>query len=136
MSPKEARNAMVQAFIDGSSLPDSLIALDNQKFDPPEDQTSWARIAIQHNDGEQAALGAPPNQYFRRFGFVAIQHFVRIDDATNNLDDLCYESLQIFEGQHIQTIWFRNGRIVYVPVQEEKWYQQNVLVEFIYDDIH
>lgn len=135
-SPLEAENAMVNAFLILSSLPDSRIALDNQKFDPPDDDEAWARITIQHNDGEQAALGPPPNQFFRRFGLVIIQIFVRAGTATEHLNELCYEALKIYEGQDLDGIWFRNGRITYVPPQEEKWYQRNVIVEFQYDDVH
>jgi len=136
MTPKEARNAMQAKFLAdwGSTTP---IALDNQPFDPPDDDSSWVRFTVIFNGGEQAALGGEDgNRLFRRFGLIVIQVFTRIGVATNTNDDLSYQALKIFEGVEVAGIWFRNGRVTSIPAAREKWYQQNVVLEFEFDDIH
>jgi len=135
MSPDAAENTILQAFLTawGST---SLVALENQEDTPPADGSPWVRISVQHNDGEQASLGGDSgNRFFRASGFVFVQVFVLKGTGKKVLNQNSYTALKVFDS-NIGGIWFRNGRVVSVPIpKEEKWAQQNVVVEFLYDDI-
>ena len=136
MTPKAARNYMQQAFITAWAS-QTEIALDNQDFDPGDSASPWVRLSIQFNDGEQASIGGGEgNQLFRTYGFVFVQVFTRRGTATDANDTLADTALKIFQGKDINGIWFKNGRINSVPQGKEKWYQQNVVIEFSFDDIH
>ena len=136
MTKSEARNAMQKAFIAAwaSATP---IALDNQNLKLSSSVTKWVRLSIQFNDGEQAAIGGETgNKLFRYYGFVFVQVFTRLGTATDDNDELAEDALKVFEGKEIESIWFRNGRVNTIGESEEKWYQQNVVIEFTFDDIH
>lgn len=136
MTPDEAENAMVEEFLTQWGAT-SLVLLRNQDDDPPEEKVAWVRISVDHNDADQAAIGGEPgNQFFRRYGFIFVQCFVPTGTATQQLNALAYQAQLVFEGKEIEGIWFRNCRIVDVPLVEKKWAQKNFIGEFIYDDIH
>lgn len=136
MEEKEIRNTIQQTFItQWASATD--VALDNQKYKPGDSTTEWVRLSIQFNDGGLAAIGGEEgNRLFRIFGLIFVQVFTLLGSATDNSDDLCKDAKNIFE-QEMSGIWFRNVHVVSVPTRSnEKWYQQNVVGEFIVDDIH
>ena len=127
---------MQSAFITAWAAATS-IALDNQNLKLSDSVTKWVRLSIQFNDGGQAAIGGESgNKLFRYYGFVFVQVFTRLNSATDDNDDLADDALKIFEGADISGIWFRNGRVNTIGESNEKWYQQNVVIEFTYDDIH
>lgn len=137
MSPDAAEAAILTTFLTawGSTTP---VALENQEDSPPADNSYWVRVSVQHNDGEQAALGGEVgNQFFRRFGLIFVQVFGPKGKGKQVLNQHSYTALKVFEGQSISGIRFYNCRITGVPIpSREKWAQQNVVAEFQYDDIH
>jgi len=128
----EAKNEMMSTFVAEWSA--TTIALPNQEFKPPEDGTGWVRFNVAFNDGDLASLGAEGNRRFREFGLVTIQVFTVAGTATDENDTYCQAALNLFDGKNIEGIWFRNGRAVTVG-PKNNWYQQNVILEFQYDDI-
>lgn len=136
-SPKTMRNAIYEAFLTGWGSATAVL-IEDQEGVPPVANDPWVRISVQHNDGEQAALGGEAgNQFFRRFGVVFVQVFVPRGKGTNDLDDYSYTALKVFEGQAVLGAFFRNCRITSLPPdRDSKWAQANVVAEFQYDDIH
>lgn len=138
MIPSNAKKEMTKGFISYweaynwaslglSSPPD--YALANKKFVKPSN-LSWVRLDIKHATGGNAAIG---NKLFERKGFLYIQVFTIIETGTLLNDQICDAALNTFEGKDIQGIWFRNSTIREVG-PEDKYYQSNVIHEFIYDE--
>lgn len=135
MTPKEARNAIFTRYLTEFSGQFD-IALDNQKFTPPEtgDGVKWVRVSIKFNDGTQSSLGQSGNRKFEKYGLLFIQVFTPDGHATNDNDELAEDSLNLFEGERLGELWFNNGRIVTIGPDGE-WYQQNVVLELTFSAI-
>ncbi len=134
MTPKEARNAIQEEYLTAAVIAVDHIALDNQDFDPPDDETPWVRLHIKFNDGGQDSLGKSGNRKFGRVGFVYIQVFTKKGGATNANDDLANNSLDVFDGERLGDLWFFNGRIETIG-SGDVWYRQNVVIEFKFENI-
>lgn len=48
--------------------------------------------------------------------------------------DLAVVARHAFEGKHVGDVWFRNARIEEIGV-DGAWFQTNVTVDFMYDEI-
>jgi len=131
----EAREAIYDQFISDWAA-QTPIAFDNDKFVPPTTDTAWVRLNIKFVTGSQASLGDVTDcRLFRREGLIAVQVFTPVGDYTYNNDILVADAMNVFEGKHISGIWFRNVRNDTVGSFEEKWYHQNMIAEFQYDEI-
>lgn len=131
---KEARKAITSTFLNSWGSTTS-VALENLPFQQPE-SSPWVRFIMQHNFGENAALGTNGlgAGFFRRFGLIFVQVFTVRDTGTNQNDELCQKVLDIFEGKHINDIWFSKCRVKDTGT-DGKFYQQNAIIEFQYDQI-
>lgn len=133
MTESEVRNLIVKTYLtefDGQFT----IATDNRKFKKPNPSEKWVRISVQFNDGFQESLGIKTNRKFVGFGLIFIQVFTPINKATDDNDSLARSSKILFDGEHIQQVRFFNGRIETIGSTGE-FYQQNVVVEFEFEDI-
>lgn len=135
MTPKEARNAIYQRYLDEFSGQFD-IALDNQPFTPPDvgEGVKWTRINVQLVTGTQSSLGVSGNRKFVKEGLLFIQVFTPNGHATNTNDDLAEDSLVLYEGERIGDLWFKNGRITTIG-EDGEWYQQNVVLELEFEAI-
>lgn len=131
-TPIEVRNIILNAFIDGWAG-QTEVAYDNMEFDPPDGDTAWVRLSVKPTFRTIASLGQEGNRRFRGFGMVIVQVFVPTNSATYNSDVLADAVLDIFEGKKIDGVWFQDTRIEQVG-PDGKWFQQNVLADFIYDE--
>lgn len=135
MTPKEVRNAIFTRYLTefNGQFP---IALDNQPFTPPEtgDGVKWVRVSVKFNNGAQSSLGKSGNRKFTKYGLLFIQVFTPTGHATNDNDELAEESLSLFEGERLGSLWFNNGRILTVGSDDE-WYQQNAVLELTFETI-
>lgn len=134
MNNSDARKLMQTAFLDALVFPTALVALDNQTFEQPSDDTSWCRLAISFNTGRQDTLGIKTNRKFKKMGILTVQVFTISDGATNINDGLVQDSLDVFEGENLSGVYFVDGRIRTVGTSD-KWYQQNAVLEFNYHEI-
>jgi len=133
MTPSEARNAITSRYLTEYSeqFP---IALDNLKFERPNPNVKWVRLNIQFNSGNQSSLGTIGNRKFIKYGLVFIQVFTPINKATEDNDLLAASSLELLDGVRLEGLWLYNGRIDTIGSDGE-FYQQNVVVEFEFEDI-
>ena len=112
--------------------PGTPIALENIKFDIPDDQP-WVRFIVKQNDGNGSTLGAKDGRRFKRMGMILFQIFTPLYSATYDGNALCKELIDIFEGENIQDIVFYNG--VSSPTGPSgDFYQFNGSVEFSYNE--
>jgi len=108
------------------------VSYDNDDYGPPNDDTPWVRFSIQFDDGEQVSMGGTGSRGFRYYGWIVVQVFTPIGNGkTSDNDGYCENAKNIFEGESISGIWFRDAHIRYVG-PDGKWFQQNVNAQFIY----
>lgn len=132
MTPTEARNEIMKRYLTEytGQFP---IAFDNKKFVKP-DGVKWVRLTVNFNSGLQDSLGQTGNRKFTKWGLIFVQVFTPSNKGTNENDDLCNGSLNLLDGVRIDDLWLYNGRIKTIGSDGE-FYQQNVLVEFEFENI-
>lgn len=96
----------------------------------------WARARVQHTAGRQASLsGASGTKRWERSGFLIVQLFTPILQGQSSADSLVGIIRGAFEGYSTPSgVWFRNPRISEVG-SDGTWYQTNILVDFLYDEV-
>ncbi len=132
MTPTEARKEIMKRYLSEFSgqFP---VAIDNKKLEKP-DGVKWVRLTILFNDGNQDSLGKVGNRKYVKRGLIFVQVFTPINKGTNTNDDLCNSSLNLFDGVRISDLWMYNGKINTIGPDGE-FYQQNVVVEFEFENI-
>lgn len=133
VTENEARAAIVNAFETGWASA-TLVLHDNAPGEPPDGTASWVRVSVRFYDGEQISLGPTGSRLFRRYGILTIQVFVIVGTSTYTIDGLVRTAKNIFEGKTLSGVTFRNARQVTVGA-DEKWWQENVVAEFWFDEI-
>lgn len=140
----EARNEIHEAFqtvwdagsppLNGGVAPP--ISYDADAFDTPT-ATTWARIRIRHDQGEQATLGGPATRRFNKQGSVIVSIFTPVSTSldTSKGEALAILAKTAFEGKATPSqVWFRDVTINEIGV-EESWFQIDVIASFNYDEI-
>jgi hypothetical protein len=91
---------------------------------------------VQHTAGRQASLsGASGTKRWERSGFLIVQLFTPILQGQSSADSLVGIIRGAFEGYSTPSgVWFRNPRISEVG-SDGTWYQTNILVDFLYDEV-
>ncbi len=112
----------------------STLVLDDEAQDAPDEKT-FARLNIQHTNGNQATMGAPGSNRFRRFGLVTVQIFQKQGDFGISARELAENALALFAGVENDGINYYNGTIREIGNDGRGWYQINVITEFRYDEI-
>lgn len=110
---------------------------ENVPGEPPKTQTPWARIVLRHSGGGQGSLsGALGQQRWDRNGVLIVQVFVPNGEGLSQAYSLAKIVLDAYEGvsSPLRGVWFRNARINEVGSDGE-WFQVNVLVDFVYEEI-
>jgi hypothetical protein len=103
---------------------------------PPGDKT-WARVTIRHNTGSQQTFGPTGGRSFNRLGVIIVQVFVPAQEGLTLADVLATIVRSAFEGKHATAdsgVWFHHARVNEVG-PDGPWYQVNVLVEFVYEEL-
>lgn len=101
---------------------------------PPTPEQTWLRAQFAPNDGFQASMGGGPNRY-RRFGLLTVQVFTPGGQGKRANGAICQTLMRGFEGQAAGAVSFENVRTVEVG-RSDAWFQQNVVMEWDYDDHH
>lgn len=96
----EANEAIAQRFLDTWAPTGYQSTLDNEKFDPPDNEP-WARLAIRHLGSTQDTLGKQGNRKFERTGIAFVQVYVKADEGTKQSKELTQVVMDGFEGESI-----------------------------------
>lgn len=100
----------------------------------PSRGTSWCRVSIRHEAGEQTSQGAPTTRRFTRRGQVNIQVFTPSNGGTATGMQLAQQALDIFEGTTFSSIYFFDGQVEEIGLDGE-WMQHLVSCSFDYQQI-
>jgi hypothetical protein len=135
VTPKQAKNAIMQLYIDGvaGAFP---IALPNQPFAPPAPGAGvvWASIDVRLATGGQDSLGAVGQRKFTRGGVVVVQVSTANGHATSLNDDTAQAALGLLDGVRVAAdLWTDGGRVVTVGPDGE-WYVQNAVVNVQFEE--
>ncbi|MCF0055514.1 phage tail terminator-like protein [Dyadobacter sp. CY356] len=102
---------------------------------PPSPAATWVRLNIVHVDGNQASIGSPGSNKFRRYGLITAQIFSPQGKGSVDARKKADLIIPIFQG-------VQNSGITYYDVHPREigndgagWYQINVLSKFYYDEI-
>jgi len=126
----EAREAIYQRWVTGNLTANYTFA--NEKYSPPTD-TTWARVTVNHEAGEQDSLGSVGNRKFLRRARLFVQLYSTVDSGTRALDLLADQVRDLFEGVSFSGLYF-----VSVDIRESgtdgEWYQVVVDAPFFYQE--
>ena len=132
----EARERVYQRWVDNvpTALTDAW-TFENEDFDEPAEDTSWARVSVRDLGGGQNTLGPIGGRKFRRTAAVAIQVFTPRGSGMGTGDSLAHTVRGIFEGVSFSGLDFNNGVVSEIPPDDDdKFVQHNVVVSFDYDE--
>ena len=134
MTPKEVRNEIVKRFI-AQFTGQFPIAVTGHRFSPPAIPAPWVRLSVIFNDGAQTSLGRVGNRKFQKSGFVNVQVFTPVNKGTDRNDDIAQSVSAFLDGVDLgHGLWLYNGSIKTIGDKDD-YYQQNVVVEFNFEDI-
>jgi len=128
----EAREAIYQRFVSNTALASSAYTFAGEKFNAPND-TTWARLSVSHEAGEQDSLGATGSRKFLRRGRVLVQIFGPVDQGLRSLDLLADATRDIFEGTQFSGLYFISADVREVG-QDGEWHQLVVDAPFDYQE--
>jgi len=108
---------------------------DVRKQRSPSDEP-WATTQIRHAAGRQTTLAsANGSSRFAREGLLTIQIFAPGGKGLQDAYALAKVAVDTYEGSATPGgVWFRNVRLNEVG-RDGKFFQVNVLVEFLYDEL-
>lgn len=110
------------------------VAYDNDdKFKTPN--SPWVRFNIQHNTGNQASIGSPSSNYFRREGIIFASCFTKAEGGNKTALEMADDVINIFQGQDADGIHYYNCSVREIGQDQQGWYQVNCLISFRYDII-
>ena len=101
-----------------------------------KDENAWATTQIRHAAGRQTTLAsANGSSRFAREGLLTIQIFAPGGKGLQDAYALAKVAVDAYEGSATPGgVWFRNVRLNEVG-RDGKFFQVNVLVEFLYDEL-
>lgn len=102
----------------------------------PTSETIWIRPTLRHATGGQVSLtGATGSIKWSREGTLWVQIFAPMGGGLSAAYEFAQKVLTAYQGVHTEhCVWFRNHRINEVGPDGE-FYQINVLIDFIYEQI-
>lgn len=118
----------------------------NQDFNLPAASAEWARWRCQHVTGNQASLATViGKRRWNRQGNIIVQVFTPLNASELSAYDTAEIVVGAYEGKTTPSgVWFRNVRVQevsrdntgVVAANSSLWQQRNVVVDFLYDQIH
>lgn len=134
MTPREVRNEIVSRFLT-QFTGQFAISVPGHPFKPPALPNPYVSINVIFNTGSQTSLGLVGNRKFQHSGFIAVQVFTPSNKGTDTNDDMCHSVLSFFDGVDMgYGLWSYDGSIKTVG-DKDGYYQQNVVIEFNFEDI-
>lgn len=136
MSFKTAEDS-VQAWFNGKWVsgapPVALtpIAWPDVQFTPPNG--TWIRFTMTNNLGNQASIGSPGSNYFRRRGIIVIQVFAKENTGGADCRTKAQKAVDIFMTNDLAGFEFTNVNARAIGNDGAGWYQWNVTAEYKYD---
>jgi hypothetical protein len=109
---------------------------DDVKKQRSKDEDPWAVITYRHAGGRQTTLsGAVGTRTFTRTGTLTVQIFTPSGKGLQEAYELAKVVSDAFEGTSTPGgAWFRNVRLNEVG-RDGEFFQLNVIVEFLYDEV-
>lgn len=95
----------------------------------------WVRMIIKHDSGDQATMGDPGNNRFRRTGVITFQIFQQEGQYGTIAKSHAKDIMAIYTGTTNSDIMYINPILREVGNDGHGWYQVNVVVKFQYDEI-
>jgi hypothetical protein len=132
---KQAKDEMLDKFKAKWDLTGYPVSYQDVRKQRPREDDPWANVFINHASGGQRAFGGNNQRTFNRTGFITVQLFTPSGKGLQEAYDLAKVVSDAFEG--IATpggVWFRNVRLNEVG-RDGEFFQLNVVVEFVYDEI-
>lgn len=99
----------------------------------PKGNNPWVRFNVLHSNGTQASMGAPTANRFRQTGQVIAQVFARKGDFGKAARELASAIHDVYCGAVSGGVTYSNPRVNEVGVDQQGWYQINVVADFRYD---
>ncbi len=138
MNASEAKDFICKTFEDawvGVGLDPTVVKYDDVPGQKPAGDVPWARVNVQHADGNQSSLaGGNGTRRFRNVGTVIVQVFTPIGDGSVAEYDVGQAVLNAYRTARHTNLWFKGQRLREVP-SDGMFAQTNVLAEFTYDDV-
>jgi len=105
-----------------------------QQRDSSEDP--WSTTTLRHASGQQMTLGtATGTSRFAREGLLIVQIFTPAGKGLQEAYNLAKVVVDAYEGSTTPGgVWFRNVRLNEIG-RDGRFFQMNVLVEFLYDEL-
>lgn len=96
----------------------------------------WSTTTLRHASGQQMTLGtATGTSRFARDGLLIVQIFTPAGKGLQDAYNLAKVVVDAYEGSTTPGgVWFRNVRLNEVG-RDGRFFQMNVLVEFLYDEL-
>lgn len=126
----EASEAVLARFVSqwGSTTPYAFTNEEARDLDGGE--SAWAWVNVAEVGGGQETLGKKGDRKYERVAEVRIQVFTPIGEGTQEGEQLASQARGIYEGERFSGLYFNDGRVTYVGPSEEKWDQNNAVIEF------
>lgn len=133
---QEARDEILTIFKDAWDATGHEAYYEDIKKSRESGETAWAVVTLRHAGGGQATLNnAAGSSRFRRVGILTVQVFTAIGKGLQESYALAKVVADAFEGTATPGgVWFRNVRINEIG-RDGKFFQNNVLIDFTYDEI-
>lgn len=109
------------------------VAFDNVAFEPPADDSAWARLAVVSDGVELASIGGPPRRFHCR-GHVMLEIHVPTGGGSRAAFTLADQALDLFAAWPASALTFLAG----APEpgrQSDESYRVTVVVPFRFDDL-
>lgn len=133
MTVNEARQAIFAQF-NTAWAGATPIAWDNLDYKP--NGSEFVRLTVKHNLGSQESLGGIGGRVYRKLGLIFVQIFTPLGIAADRSDELAQLAINALRDSTTGSLWFRNHRVNDIGRNgEDSYYQLNVVIDFIYDEI-
>lgn len=132
----EAVDSILGLFKTAWDVPGHVALYENIAGDVPSGVAPWARVSLRHLAGNNSSLsGALGVQRYDRAGLLTVQIFVPVGEGLSEAHTLAKIVTDAYEGVATTNgVWFRNSRVNEIGPDGD-WFQINVIIDFIYDEI-
>lgn len=137
LQARDEINTLAKAAFDAATLPTGFLVIWDDANPPTQtSQFPWARVSVRHNAGGQSTIsGGLGKGRYERKGTVYVNLFCAPGDGLRVLDPLVKTVLDAYEGKSTPSqVWFRKARVREMGIVKG-WYQINVLIDFVYEEI-
>lgn len=111
----------------GSKSP---LCFEDQDYTPPADFSTWARLTVRHNTGDQLTMGAPGSNRHEQQGRATVQIFAKQGQFALDALSKASDAAAIFRGKSTSDIHFFETTVRPIGPDGYGWFQVNVETRF------